>query len=413
MKGKITKRAVDALAEGELLIDTEIRGFVARRLPSGTVTFGLRYHAEGKRRWMPLGILGEITPDQARAKAESTRGAVARDRDPLAERLAARAAAKDAKVNTVDNLLDVFLTRYARKHLRSATEVERVLDANVRPSLGTKSIYELSRRDIVEMLDAIEDRGAPVMADRTLAYLRKALNWWATRDDKFNSPIIRGMARTKPAERARRRILDDQEIRDLWRGLEAFDEPAAFGPLVKVLLLTAQRRNEIASMRWSEISGDALVIPAEKHKTGSKAGDKVVPLTPAVLQLLGERKKSGFVLSTTGGHRPISGFSKARSALDERIAGLRKAEGRGPLPHWVLHDLRRTARSLMARAGVSADVAERVLGHVMPGVRGVYDRHDYAAEKRDALERLAIQIERILHPAENVVALGRAKATSS
>ena len=155
-------------------------------------------------------------------------------------------------------------------------------------------------------------------------------------------------------------------------------------------------------MSWAEIDGGLWIIPAERYKTRI---ENVVPLTDAVLQLLGN-PKAGFVFSTTSGELPFSGYSKAKRALDAAVAGLRKSDKRKPLPHWTLHDLRRTARSLMSRAGVSADIAERVLGHKIAGVRGVYDRHEYAAEKRGALERLAGLVERILKPG-NVIALAR------
>jgi integrase len=154
-----------------------------------------------------------------------------------------------------------------------------------------------------------------------------------------------------------------------------------------------------------EIEGDALIIPPDRHKTGKDDGEHVVPLTMDVVALLGRPKKSGFVFSTTNGELAFSGFSKSKAALDKAIDELRKREKRKPMPHWTLHDLRRTARSLMSRAGVPSDIAERVLGHVIPGVRGVYDRHEYAAEKRDALERLAALVERILNPQDNVLLL--------
>jgi integrase len=138
-----------------------------------------------------------------------------------------------------------------------------------------------------------------------------------------------------------------------------------------------------------------------------------VPLGPAVQAVIGKRpdgrpREDDFVFTATKGVRPFNGFSKAKAKLDDRIAEARQREGSEPMPPWVLRDLRRTARSLMSRAGVSSDIAERVLGHVIPGVRGVYDRHAYEAEKRDALERLAGVIERILNrPAANVVELRR------
>jgi integrase len=400
METRIAKRAIDALRAGESLADSEIKGFVARRLPSGTVTYGFRYrNRAGQQRWLPIGLHGRVTPDEARDFAKKRAGEVADGRDPMAERDSQRAVA----ANTVDSVLDKFLARYVRKQerpLKSADEIERAFNVYIRPRIGQRSIYDLGRRDIVELLDEIEDKNGPVMCDRVLAYLRKAFNWQASRDEQFNSPIVRGMQRTKPKERARRRILDDQEIRDLWRALDMTDLPAPFPPLVKSLLFTAQRRDEIASMAWLEIEEDCWVVPAERSKNGQA---NTMPLVGSVRELLGARQRKGYVFTTTGGRRPFSGFSKAKAALDKTMTVLRKAEGRKPSEPWVLHDLRRTARSLMSRAGVSADIAERVLGHVIPGVRGVYDRFGYLDEKRDALEKLAALVDRILHPEEAVV----------
>jgi integrase len=161
-----------------------------------------------------------------------------------------------------------------------------------------------------------------------------------------------------------------------------------------VLLLTAQRKNEIGLMRAEEIDGDTLVIPAERYKTGVP---NAVPLTKEARRWIGDRK-AGFMFSATGGKKPFNGYSKAKIKLDAVIAKHRRAAKLKPMPEWHLHDLRRTARSLMSRAGVSSDIAEMVLGHKLSGVRGVYDRHSYAAEKRDALEKLAGLIALILNP---------------
>jgi integrase len=404
MRARISKATINGLPRGKLLIDTEIRGFVARRLPSGGVSYGLRYRdrTTGQRRWIGLGVHGDITPDQARREAERRRGEVADKRDPLAEKHQTRAAAG----SSVSAILDAFLERHVRKNLRSAGEVERVFNVYVRPRIGDKPIYGLLRNDLVKMLDAIEDGNGPVMADRVLAHLRKAFNWQASRDDRFNTPIVKGMARTKPAERARKRFLSDEELRDVWRALDTANVPGCYPAYVRALLLTAQRRDEVARMSWPEIEGEAWIIPAERYKTGN---ENVVPVTDAIFKLVGKPQKTGFVFSTTGGELPFSGFSKAKRALDKAIAELRKREKYKPVPHWTLHDLRRTARSLMSRAGVPADIAERVLGHKIAGVRGVYDRHEYIAEKRDALERLAALVERIINPpAGNVAEFPRA-----
>jgi integrase len=406
---KITKTRVDALQAGEIIYDEEIKGFVARALPSGRVSYGFRYrNSAGASKWISLGLHGKITAEKARILAKKRAGEVADDRDPMAEREETKAEAvreRLADKNTVDNVLDAFVKRHASK-LRSADQVTHAFDAHVRPHIGSKSIYDVKRRDIVSMLDAVEDAAGPVMSDRTLAHVRKAFNWHAARDDEFSSPIVRGMARTKPKERARKRTLADDEIRDVWAALDKADVPSCFPAFVKSLLLCATRRNESAFMSAAELEGENWTIPGERYKTKL---DHVVPLTSQAKSLIGAKPEgfkgnSWFVFSTTGGQKGFSGFSKAKRELDKEIAKTRKAEKRDPMPEWTLHDLRRTARSLMSRAKVPADHAERVLGHVIGGVRETYDRYEYLDEKRDALEKLAALVDIILAgPADNVV----------
>lgn len=401
MKAKINKSSVDKLAPGAFIADTEVKNFTARCLPSGVVTYAYRYRAKGKQRWLPLGLHGGITPQQGRTLAKKRAGEVADGRDPVAEQEAERKARKGA--STVNAMLDSFVDIHVRKNLRSAAENERVFDKYVRPHIGSRSLQEVRRSDVVAMLDKIAVQNGKVMADRTLAHLSAAFNWHAVRDDTFNSPIIKGMARTKPRERVRKRSLDDQEIRDLWKALDTANVPGCYPAFVRTLFLTGARRGEVAGMSWPEIDRRIWTIPAERgdrqgHKTGDLTGDKVVPLTATVLSLLGKPRKRGFAFTTTRGGEPFSGFSKAKKALDAEIAKLRRAAKREPMPRWVIHDLRRTARSLMSRAGVSTDIAERVIGHVIPGVRGVYDRHAFLPEKTDALERLGRLVAEILDP---------------
>lgn len=189
------------------------------------------------------------------------------------------------------------------------------------------------------------------------------------------------MARTSITARARDRVLSNGEIKALWQALQQIPYP--FGPFVQLLLLTAQRRDEIAHMRWREIDGDLWTIPRQRYENGRA---NAVPLTEEAQSILAALPRSGeFVFSTTG-RTLISGFSKSKAAID-RASGV---------TGWRLHDLRRTARSLMSRTGVSSEIAERDLGHAIPGVAGVYDRHDYVSAKRDALRKLAAKITRIV-----------------
>jgi integrase len=411
MQGKITKRSVDALEAGQILYDEEVKGFVARCLSSGTVSYGYRFRNEkGQSRWEALGIHGSITADQARTLAKKRAGAVADGRDPVAEKEETRAQAareKLADINTVSTVLDKFVARYARKqeNLRSADQIQAIFDRLVKPAIGEKSIYGIRRSDIREMLDKIADANGPVMADRVLAHVRTAFNWQMEGDDDFTNPIGKGVIkpRADAAKRARKRMLADDEIRSVWQALDSTEVPEAFRNIVRELLLTVQRRNEVANMHSDEIDAATWIIPAERYKTGSP---NVVPLTETAQQWI---KGKGYIFSTTGGKRPFSGFSKAKTELDRIIAKQRKAAGLKPLPNWTLHDLRRTGRSLMARAGVPSDVAEQVLGHKIAGVEGVYNRHDYIKEKREALEKLAGLVALILNPpAGNVVKLERA-----
>jgi integrase len=399
MRQKITKTAVDKLKAGAILADSNPIGFVARKLPSGAVTYGYRFRDKesGRQRWIGLGVHGDLTCDQARKKALRVAGEVQAGGKPVSAAVVAAKRRQALGVN-VDQLLDEFLTRYVRnpeRPLRGAEHTERAFRAYVRPRIGAKSIYSVTRLDVVELLDAVEDTAGPVMADRTLAYLRKAFRWWAARDDQFSPPIVPGMARTRPKERARSRVLSDQEIRDVWKALDTARVPKAFPAFARTLLLTCQRRDECSRMAWQEIDGDIWEIPAERYKTGLP---NAVPLTKAVRELIGAQKKAGFVFSSDGGKRPLSGFSKSKRALDVAIAEIRKREKREPMPGWRLHDLRRSGRSLMSRAGVPTDHAERVLGHVIGGMRHTYDRHAYEAEKKSALERLAALVGEILNP---------------
>jgi integrase len=404
---KINKRQVDALEPGSIIADEEVKGFVARKLSSGAVSYGFRYRDKktGTQRWIGLGLHGTITADQARNLAKKRAGEVADARDPAAERDASReeaAKAKRAETNTVNAILDAFLEEYVRgaDGLRSADQIERSFKVYVRPRIGARSIYDLQRSDIKAMLAEIAREHGPVMADRVLAHVRKAFNWHMIADDNFKSPIVRGMARTKPKQRARRRTLTDEEIRDVWTALEMADVPTCYPPFLKSLLLAVTRRNESSMMNSSELDGDLWVIPGSRYKTKL---DHAIPLSSAVRQLIGDRPtgfqgNSWFIFSTTNGKRPFSGFSKAKRALDAEISRIRQQSGGEEMPRWTLHDLRRTGRSLMSRARVPSDHAERALGHVIGGVRETYDRYQYLDEKREAFTKLAGLLANILNP---------------
>ncbi|WP_369527412.1 tyrosine-type recombinase/integrase [Bradyrhizobium japonicum] len=305
-------------------------------------------------------------------------------------------------------LLDMFVERYCRKEaqLKSADQYASTFRRLVAPDIGDLPVFgegRLRRSHVVDMLDAIEDENGPVMADRTLAYLRKAFNWFQAREEDFTNPIVKGIRQV--GSNSRDRTLSDEELRDLWAALDVVENvPACYPRFIKSLLLTTTRRTEAALMHSSELDGDDWTIPADRYKTTI---DHIIPLSAAARELIGEKPdgangNSWFIFTTTHGAKGFSGFSKAKRELDKAIAKVRAEAGREPMPHWVLHDLRRTGRSLMSRAGVPADHAERCLGHVIGGVRGVYDRYAYRDEKRAAFQALALLVDRILNPQANV-----------
>jgi integrase len=212
------------------------------------------------------------------------------------------------------------------------------------------------------------------------------MNWHATRSDDFRSPIVRGMT---AAEVARDRILTDDELGAIWR---ASADVGVFGALIRFLLLTGARRSEGAEMKWVEIVGSDWTLPVARNKVRQ---DLVRPLSGSALAIVEAQPKAGAFVFSRDGQRPLVAFTELKERLDV-------ASG---VSEWRLHDLRRTARSLMSRAGVPSDHAERCLGHVIGGVRGVYDRHSYRDEMLMAYEKLAALIAQIVEPQENVVAI--------
>jgi integrase len=391
MKAKrtLTDRAIRALKPAPagkrvLVWDAQVPGLGVRITDTGQRTFVLvvRYPGDHNPSPRALGSYGAMTLEAARIKGRKWLAHIANGRDPKVHETARRA-------DTLQAIAETYLQRESR--LRTIDQRKSILERLILPKLGARPIEDIRRVEIVALLDRIEDERGPAMAQYTLATLRRVFSWHAGRSDDFRSPIVRGMSRVKLSERRRQRTLDDEELRAVWRTADS--SPSVFGYLVQFLLLTAVRRNEAARMRRQEVIADDWTIPQERYKTGKEL---VIPLSlPAksVLAKVPLLGTAGFVF-TTDGKTPISGFSKFKRAFDQACG----------VTAWTLHDLRRTARSLMSRAGVPSDHAERALGHVIGGIRGTYDRFAYRDEKARAFAALAGQIERILNPQDNVVA---------
>jgi integrase len=381
--------------------DAAMPGFGLMVTATGHRSYVVQYRAAGRSRRMHL--KGGLTLTAARKEAKAILGTVAKGGDPLA----ARRKTERAETDTLKAIVEEYLAREGHR-LRTIRTRRASLQRHVLPKLGDRQIGDITRTDIVRLLDHISDKSGAPMADHVLAYLRRVMTWHTSRSDDFRSPIVRGMARTRPGQRRRQRVLSDDELRAVWWAAEA--SRSAFGYLVQFLLLTATRRTEAAGIRRSELASDEWIIPQERYKTGLELAIPLSSAAQAVLASVPRIGPSGFVF-TTDGKRPIGGFSKFKRKFDAKVlAELRAESPNAELPRWTLHDLRRTARSLMSRAGVPSDHAERCLGHVLPGIRGTYDRHEYLNEKRRAFEALAALIDRIVNPADNVVALSESRA---
>jgi integrase len=395
-------------AEGEAqtdYFDEGRKGLALRVTQAGTRSWTYHFTWGGKRVRMTFGTYPATSLGKAHTLVDEARAALEAGKDP-------RTAL--AKPETFKAICEEWAEREGAS-LRTGEDRKTTLKRLVYPDLGERPIAEIRRNEIIRVLDRIEDESGPVMADQTLAFMRRVFNWHASRSDDFRSPIVRGMARTKPKARARKRILADDEIRDVWKALDTADVPACYPAYVRALLLTATRRNEAAGMSSIELGGDLWTIPGKRYKTKL---DHVVPLTAQAKTLIGGKPEgfkgsAWFVFSSTGGTKAFSGYSKAKRELDKEIAKRREADGREPMPRWTLHDLRRTARSLMSRAKVPTDHAERVLGHVIGGVRETYDRYEYLDEKRDALVQLARLVDFIVHRRIISVTLVRREAEAN
>jgi integrase len=275
---------------------------------------------------------------------------------------------------TIERVADDFIRLYCRPNLRSWREIQRTLHLHVIPHWGPRPITEITRRDAIALLDELVSAGVPYAAADVLKRTRRLFNWAVDRDELEHSPFDRVRLPIKLASRDR--TLSEREIQSVWNSAKNLGWP--FGHMYKLLLLSGQRRNEIARMRWDwlRLNQDipALEIPAEFYKSGRS---HVVPIPPIAVQLLESSPgpRSGYVLSTTNGERPISGFSKAKKRIDVSCG----------FSDWRTHDLRRTVATQLARMGFDQALIDRVLGHATPGVRGIYNQYAYVRERYDAL----------------------------
>jgi integrase len=403
--------------------DDAVTGGYIVKWPTGAVSYVLRYRYRNKKTKLTI---GRFDPEAkgglagARAKALKALSDLAEARNPdsgvLLDPASAKRAARTTKVkavrqakreaekvplDAVETVVAAFVERHCAK-LRTGREVARVLNREVVSRWKGRGLSEISKADVHELLDAIVDRPAPIQANRVLAYLNKLCRWAMSRGIIERNPCD-GLER--PAqETSRDRVLDDRELALLWKAADRVGGP--FAPVVKLLILTGQRKSEIAEGRWSEIDLDAKVwsLPPERVKNKRP---HTIPLAPPALDVMASlpRIGAGSLMFTTNGKNAISGFSRAKRNLDSAVAALNEGEEIAP---WAFHDIRRSVASGLQRLGIALHVIEKVLNHAsgsFAGIVSTYQRHEFEPEKRGALNRWATHVERIVAAGSEAKAL--------
>lgn len=371
-------------AKRQVIFDEATTGLALIVTPKGKKSFSIvARNPAGKQVWKRIGDPALMTVAKARDEAAQ---AVARVKQGQAAVLLTKAVP-----DSFQQVAELFMRRWVdmggKKQdgvpLRSKSQIERQLRMNVYPQWAALPFTSIRRGIVTALLDDISTNNGPVLADRVLATLNKMFNWYRQYDEEYVNPIIPEMRRSGTiADHARTRMLSDDDIRTVWA---ACDSAGTFGAFCKIALLTAQRRAKVASMKWTDLEDGVWTIPAEAREKVNAGSLQLPEMALEIIKSQPQIKGNPFVFAGRG-DKAFNSFSKCKKRLDKTA----------PIEPWVLHDLRRTAKSLMARAGVRPDISERVLGHAIGGVEGVYDRYDYAAEKAEALEALAGLVARIL-----------------
>jgi integrase len=343
-----------------------------------------------------LGAVGELSLTQAREKARSWIALIKAGEDPRGD-----ATTGDAAFGVI---LEKFIAAHVAKQ-RQAAGVERLLRKELLSRWRNKPLASVTKADVIQIIDEINGRGAPYQARALLRQVKVFFGWAVERGHLETSVADRLKAsRLIGKASARQRVLSDIEIAAFWRAARRMPYPN--GPLFQMLLLVGQRRSEVAEARWSEfdLPNRVWTIPPERFKTEQT---HTVPLSPDVMTLLKTlpRWKGGdFLFSSTGGKKPVNGFSKAKRTLDCRMLRSLKAIARKrrddpstvELPPFVLHDLRRSVRTRLSSLRIADVIAEQVIGHGRKGIQKVYDQHQYLPEMREALDRWATLLRGIV-----------------
>jgi len=391
-------RAIKPKAERYEVWETNGKGFGLRISPAGKKSWVYLYRFEGRARRMTLGEFPDVSLADAHEKHAKAKMTLSKGTDPGELDQNNKAAHRNAF--TVAHLVDEYMERWARPRKVTWKEDERCLNKEVIPLIGHRKAKDIKRRDIVKILDGIVDR-VPAMANRTKSVITKLFNFGVDKGILEVSPCVALSLPAEPGER--HRALNDGEIKTLWTGLDNTNMEPLHQLALKFLLVTAQRRSEVVKAQWQEFDLNDRVweIPLERIKTRKKkknAGPHVVPLSDLALELLQRIKElSGdslflFPSMRTGRHiEPVAVTKTLRRVLGKDYEDRIKIE-----EHFTLHDLRRSATTGMTSIGIPQFNVSKVLNHDQGSVTGIYDRHGYLSEKRDALDRWGQKLERII-----------------
>ena len=424
---RLTQLAAEKLAAppiGRIVYwDRHLPGFGVRITASGAKSWVAMYRVNGKPVMETIGSIARVPRvDDARQAARDSMAKAATGDHPVREK---RIKAVRSATNTCKAAVDRYLAECDRNlKPKTAREWRRIFEHDVLPRWGERPLTDIAKSDVLELVNdkaAGRERkrkgssgGAAVQAGKMLTRLRTFFGWAVANSLALADPTA-GVRR--PAKEAQReRLLTDDEIRAFWAATDGLGYP--FGPLFRLLLLTAQRESEVAGMRWSEFDkrdeGPAVwTIPGNRAKNNKPHIVHLSPLAAEVIGALPRIVGQDLLFSGTG-KTPVSGFSDAKDRLDDRmLASLREAAGEASdaLLPWTLHDLRRTATTGMARLGIAPHVADKVLNHTAGTIRGVaavYNRFEYLAERKAALEAWGHSVEGLIRPAPNVVRLAKA-----
>jgi integrase len=404
----VAKVAAPAKGRRVEYFDTTFPALALRVADSGHKSWSLFYRAGGRLRRWTIGSYPAFDPAAARKAASSALHRLAEGIDPGEEKRVRRLAPKPL-ANDFASVAREYLERQVRRNTAASTyrETARILEQDVIPEWARRPIGSILRRDIIALVDKKVAAGAEVQANRVLARVRTLFAWAVGKDLIAANPCDGVKPPTK--ERARDRVLSDAEIAAFWTATGELDWP--FGPLFRLLLLTAQRRDEVATMEWSEIDLERRLWSLPREKAKNDQGHDVHLSVQAVEILSPLPRVAGGLVFSTNGRTAVSGFSRAKERLDALMV---KGAGHEIEP-FILHDLRRTSTTGMARLKFPPHVVDRVLNHTSGTIRGVarvYNRFDYLDERKTALEAWGRAVEAIVtrSNASNVIDLATARA---